>query len=177
LDSLTDVTLTTPTTGEVLKYDGTEWVNGADSTGKVLRILHTTDSTSRSTTSTTFQNGQLTITLTPLSATSKFIVSVNTSVDNSRGGTGDSQSGYAIFRDSTNLKETVYGHLASTTATGDRRTYGPITMTVLDAPATTGSITYQWRFRSSIDTSTTAFTQSTRSTARLGEMIVMEVEA
>ncbi len=33
LDGLTDVTLTSPTTGQVLKYNGTVWVNDTDSTG------------------------------------------------------------------------------------------------------------------------------------------------
>jgi hypothetical protein len=34
LDGLTDVIITgTPTTGQVLKFDGTNWVNGTDSTG------------------------------------------------------------------------------------------------------------------------------------------------
>lgn len=31
LDDLSDVALATPTAGEVLKYDGTQWVDGADS--------------------------------------------------------------------------------------------------------------------------------------------------
>ena len=33
LDGLTDVTVTSPLVGQVLKYNGTEWVNDADSTG------------------------------------------------------------------------------------------------------------------------------------------------
>lgn len=33
LDDLTDVTITTPTTGQVLKYNGTAWVNDTDATG------------------------------------------------------------------------------------------------------------------------------------------------
>jgi hypothetical protein len=33
LDGLTDVTLSTPTTGQVLKYNGTAWVNDTDATG------------------------------------------------------------------------------------------------------------------------------------------------
>jgi hypothetical protein len=33
LDDLTDVVITTPTTGEVLKYNGTEWVNDEDAGG------------------------------------------------------------------------------------------------------------------------------------------------
>ena len=32
LDGLTDVVITTPTTNQVLKYDGTNWVNGTDAT-------------------------------------------------------------------------------------------------------------------------------------------------
>ena len=33
LDGLTDVAITTPSTGEVLKYNGTSWVNDVDATG------------------------------------------------------------------------------------------------------------------------------------------------
>lgn len=33
LDDLSDVTLTSPSNGQVLKYNGTAWVNGTDSTG------------------------------------------------------------------------------------------------------------------------------------------------
>jgi hypothetical protein len=33
LDGLTDVTITSPTTGQVLKWDGSAWVNDADATG------------------------------------------------------------------------------------------------------------------------------------------------
>jgi len=33
LNSLTDVTITSPTNGQVLKYNGTAWVNGTDDTG------------------------------------------------------------------------------------------------------------------------------------------------
>lgn len=32
LDGLTDVTITTPTTGQVLKYNGSQWINDADAT-------------------------------------------------------------------------------------------------------------------------------------------------
>jgi len=33
INSLTDVTITSPTNGQVLKYNGTAWVNGTDATG------------------------------------------------------------------------------------------------------------------------------------------------
>ena len=33
LDDLSDVTITTPSTNQVLKYNGSQWVNGTDATG------------------------------------------------------------------------------------------------------------------------------------------------
>lgn len=33
LSALTDVTLTTPSNGQVLKYNGSVWINGTDNTG------------------------------------------------------------------------------------------------------------------------------------------------
>ena len=33
LNGLTDVTITTPSSGQVLKYDGSNWVNDTDATG------------------------------------------------------------------------------------------------------------------------------------------------
>jgi hypothetical protein len=36
LDSLTDVTITTPATDQVLKYNGTAWVNGAAAASATL---------------------------------------------------------------------------------------------------------------------------------------------
>lgn len=54
LDSLSDVTLTTPTNGQVLKYDGTAWINDTDGgsslpaqTGNARKVL-VTDGTSSS---------------------------------------------------------------------------------------------------------------------------------
>ena len=34
IDELSDVVLTTPSSGQVLKYTGTNWINGTDNTGE-----------------------------------------------------------------------------------------------------------------------------------------------
>lgn len=34
IDSLSDVVITTASSGQVLKYNGTNWVNGTDNTGE-----------------------------------------------------------------------------------------------------------------------------------------------
>lgn len=39
LDGLTDVTITSPSTGQVLKWNGSAWVNSADSTGTTINSL------------------------------------------------------------------------------------------------------------------------------------------
>jgi hypothetical protein len=39
LDALDDVVLTSPTNGQVLKYNGTEWVNGTDDAGTTISTL------------------------------------------------------------------------------------------------------------------------------------------
>lgn len=39
LDGLTDVTITTPSNGQVLKYNGTVWVNGTDNAGTTINSL------------------------------------------------------------------------------------------------------------------------------------------
>lgn len=43
LDNLSDVTITTPSNGQVLKYNGTAWVNGTDSGGIALTDISVTD--------------------------------------------------------------------------------------------------------------------------------------
>ena len=39
LSALSDVTLTTPATGQVIKYDGSAWVNQADDTGTTINAI------------------------------------------------------------------------------------------------------------------------------------------
>lgn len=38
LDNLTDVTITSPATGQILKYNGSQWVNGTDLTGTTYTL-------------------------------------------------------------------------------------------------------------------------------------------
>jgi len=45
LDDLTDVTITAPNPGDVLSYNGTQWVNSASSSGLSLDVLKTLSAT------------------------------------------------------------------------------------------------------------------------------------
>jgi len=39
VDDLSDVTISTPTTGQVIKYNGSAWVNGTDDTGTTINAI------------------------------------------------------------------------------------------------------------------------------------------
>jgi hypothetical protein len=76
LSNLSDTTIATPTTGQVLKYNGTDWVNGTDNAGKILQVVSTTMADTFSAENTAFTDVTgLTATITPTSANSKIYVS------------------------------------------------------------------------------------------------------
>lgn len=105
-------------------------------------ILNTWQSVATSSTSSTlltFVSAVGTaITLTPKATTSKFLIIAN--------GVFGSRRGFAsIFRGSTNLGSSSYGFLGGNRPSIDFHQMG---MTVLDAPGTTSSITYEVRIRS-----------------------------
>ena len=75
LDDLTDVTITSPTSGQVLKYDGTVWKNDVDSVGKG------TASTASSSTPTPNADTDEVYILTALAAGAVFGAPTGTPVD------------------------------------------------------------------------------------------------
>ena len=109
-------------------------------TGSVLQVVTATDTTERSTSSTSFvtASNSLSVTLTPISSSSKvFIVVTTVTYKNT-----DNFAYYTIYRDSTNLGDTNGGMI---TISPDR--YMPTAMSHLDSPNTTSSTTYQVYFR------------------------------
>ena len=94
------------------------------------------------TTSTSFVNTGLSITLTPLSASSRFLISYSHSP---HGNTNTSWNQDAVFRGSTYT--TIRGGMRFTSASG-WRTYATTTSGV-DSPNTTSAITYTVKFNNS----------------------------
>lgn len=64
LDALTDVVITTPSNGQVLKYNGTNWVNGTDATGGGGGTGLQSRTTANAVTSSLTNNGSDNITIT-----------------------------------------------------------------------------------------------------------------
>ena len=163
------------TAGKFLKVDS---VSGSGTTGigtmtfadagggKILQVVSATDSTERSTTSTSFalNSSTLTLNITPASTSNKIYVvaSFNQKVQANDGV-------FTIFRDSTNLGSDVYGLNYILSQGG--YWLGGQTISVIDTPSSTSSLTYQVRFRSGSGNTITL-----NHGAALGNITAFEIE-
>ena len=109
--------------------------------GHVLQVVQGTVSPNVSTTSTSFVTSNLSVSITPKSATSKFLITLANDYWVAAGNLAMA----TIFRNSTNLGG-VNG-LSFVGAPSSQVECG-LSMTVLDSPATTSAITYGSYFRS-----------------------------
>jgi hypothetical protein len=104
-------------------------------TGSVLQVVSSTDSGSVSSTTSTFTNTGLTASITPTSATSKILVLI---YQGQCGRTAvDTQLNLRIQRDSTTILSASAMNPGTSTALSVN-----VTLSYLDSPATTSSITY-----------------------------------
>ena len=103
--------------------------------GKILQVVSATDGAARSTTSTSFvtASNTLSVSITPSSASNKIFVLLTTNFLVST-----SDSFITIFRDSTNLGTATHGMGLS-----NGGIWIPASLSILDSPATTSSVTYQ----------------------------------
>ena len=141
------------TAGQVLKINAgataPEW--GTDSGGKILKVYQDYDTGNISTTSTSFVDTGLEITLTPSSASSDFLLLGDIGVHR-HASTGSSL--YVRYtRSGTSIRELGSGYMGYNATTNDRG-YPPMNFSYIDARNTTSSITYkfQWRAESTSQT-------------------------
>jgi hypothetical protein len=109
-------------------------------TGSVLQVVTATDTEERSTSSTSFvtASNSLSVTLTPISSSSKVFIVVTTVTYK----TTNDFAFYTIYRNSTNIGDTNNGMI-----TISPNMYVPTAMSYLDSPNTTSSTTYQVYFK------------------------------
>ena len=128
----------------------------AISTGKVLQVVTATDDTVRTTTSTSFVSGSLSVNITPSSSSNK--VFVMTSGTCYYDGT-NKRYRVTIYRDSTNLdaagNSTGNGLIQGFTSGGN--IVGSMNMNILDTPSTSSQITYAVYFRADDTGGNTAY--------------------
>jgi hypothetical protein len=115
-------------------YAFTGTVSGA---GKIRQVLSTTYNTQTSITATSFTLlSGFSVSITPSSTSSKILVEVSSAFEQ----TGNSEGFATIYRDSTNLSPQQrfarnYGHDAHSNVSG-------ISMSFLDSPSSTSSLSY-----------------------------------
>ena len=151
------------TTGAVLTA---AYMNDLRGAFRILQVVSASITSLGSTTSSTYADTGLSVSITPQSSTSKFLVLVTQSSYNGSAGQG---IGVSLVRNSTNVQVTNDGVYGATTAI-----VGNIVIFALDSPATTSAITYKTQFARNSGTATPVYIQVNSNPSTI---IVCEVSA
>jgi hypothetical protein len=152
--STTDARIPVGADGTILTADsnealGVKWAAAAGG-GKVLQIVQDSSTTQESTTSGTYVDTALSLTITPSSASSTILilVSINASAEASA---ADSGAIFRLVRGATQLAEFAVRHKDDNISRAIVTTIGP---TYYDSPATTSATTYKIQFAQYVSGST-----------------------
>jgi hypothetical protein len=109
--------------------------------GKVLQVVSATTSSATSTTSTSFVATNLSVSITPSSASNKILIISH----GSGSATSGNESYITLYRDATNLGNATYGMINWGSSTASMAEgFG---LTYLDSPSTTSAINYKYYFK------------------------------
>jgi len=146
---------------------GTVLTTTSPKAGNVLQVVQGTIATPLSTASTSYVTTNLTVSITPTSASSKILV-ITTSCLRKTNSNSLGVSA-AIFRDSTNVYTGVTNQFYSNVSSGEPS--GVVTLNYLDSPATTSAISYSLRIKSLTASTTAVFLPDSET----GTIIAMEI--
>lgn len=126
---------------------GLKWAAPAGG-GKVLQVVEGVLTAGVSTTSSTFADTGLTVSITPSSATSKvLIIATISSVAKWEGNAGDAVV-FKMLRGSTDIF--LAGGYNGFTGVSSKHNFGTVAMTKLDSPSTTSATTYKVQWKSAV---------------------------
>ena len=136
---------------------------------RILQVVRATDSTSRSTTSTSYVDASISVTITPTSADSDILL-VWTALGKKDGSA--TEIGYRQITDSSNVtisgaEDGLFGQVSSSDV------FQYMTLVGFDSPATTSATTYKGRFR----THSSGGTVELLNNQATGQMFALEVSA
>jgi hypothetical protein len=161
----------TPTDGQftyLQDTNSTEFYNGTAFEalgGKLLQVVRATDATSRSTSSTSYVDASLSVTITPKKSTSVLYLFHTAELFG-----GSTDTAFTQITDSSNVA--LSGAEATGVYTGGQRRIGKTVIGYV-APGTTSAVTYKVRFRTD-NAATTAQLLNAQCT---GQLIAIEVGA
>jgi len=153
-------------TDSVERYDGSAWV--AVGPGKILQVVRATDSTNRSTTSTSFVDASISVTITPQKSTSAVLLMWGARGDVSASGTPSNLQ----ITDSSNTAISGAEEAQIFSASGGAIS-APAFIVAYDSPATTSATVYKGRFR----IITGGGTFSIRNDLQTGQLYALEIGA
>jgi len=123
-----------------------KWATPAGGGGKVLQVVSAAFTAAKSTTSTTYQETDITATITPSSASSKIFVIAN---HNDCGKNADASNGLLqvrLMRGATAIANA--GGTIGSNNVGNPNLIGTVAIIYLDEPNTTSATTYKTQFKS-----------------------------
>ena len=170
------------TTGQVLTVDTTvdgkvKWATpSAGGGGKILQVIQDTVTGSVSTTSASFVDTGLDVTITPASTGSRFLVMATLGQLAKFPNNVNNSVALEIVRGGTQIYYGTDGALFENES--DYLYVGPISFSKVDSPATASAITYKVRFANYVSGQTSTINHSTGGSATLeSTLIVMEIGA
>jgi len=162
-------------TDAIMTYSGTAWVAVGGGGGKVLQVKNFVYGTQTSSTSGTFADTGVTLSITPSLNTSKVLVLVNMQ-GVGRNSTNSSGVYLKLLRGATVIQQ-----LGDTNGftNGSSWTFQSVGSTYLDSPATTSATTYKVQFAVQSPVAGTVYVQEYQSTVGSAEssITLMEIGA
>ena len=167
-------------TDAVEVYDGSAWVSvGPDLVGKIIQVATVTDTTERSTTSTSMTDASISISFTPLAATSTLYVIWVATASCYKSSSNDNNGVFVSLTNSANAALEGAGTGWGTRQKGvdiGGNGAGNLFILIGKSPATdTSARTYKGRFR--VEDSANSGTAYLNNTANSGRLLVLEVAA
>ena len=107
--------------------------------GSTLQVKSATSTTAKGYTSTTYAASGLKVSITPKYSNSKILILCDVGMVFSSA-TSSTEIKLAIYRDSTSLDTSTYGHFFRVNG---NHGYTPVTFAVYDSPSTTSEVTYE----------------------------------
>jgi hypothetical protein len=144
--------------------------------GKILQIVRATDTTQRSTTSTSYQDTGMSVTITPQKDDSAILL-ILTVLSRTVNGTGDSTEADIQITDNSN--NAISGAQASRiglfgyTGSGNRIIQATHCLIAYATPATTSAVSYKARFK----TDGAAINLLLQNSSQTGQLFAIEVSA